>query len=497
MASPDLYSYEYPDPTQAGSSTWTADSNPHLEPEDQQTNTGPVIHQGFIQDDNYDLGPRHENRPISAARNRRHIQPTQHSRPSDNISNGEGRFDSEEDEEQYLRHRALSDDSLVDEDYEFSDRSADEEVDGAEETEDDSENSNNEEESGHYALEAEVANLKQSFQRPEEEEDINKGLPKHRRGRPGRRGPREAAKLSQETRALLGEANSAFIAGRYEEAEELANDILVKNNEIYAAYMLLSEIQLARDDTTASLVTMITAAHLRPREPALWHTIASRCLQRTGRSRRIWINQAIYCLNQVLRLDNRDFSTRMERAALYHELGQTKKIAREYDFMLKSLPHDLAILRAFGEICLERKEFERGKKYYQAAFEHYKARAPDDESETISWVDINIYSQLIAGIDGCAEAIFQLKSLSRGLLRRGEETYWDDIQEDDCEWDAEDRPRRVEVPGYDPERFHLESYGLGMPLELRMKLGVFRLQQGQQYSMEALVSHLSNRKDNG
>ena len=178
----------------------------------------------------------------------------------------------------------------------------------------------------------------------------------------------------------------------------------------------------------------------------------------------------------------------MERAALYQELGQTSKLFREYDFMLKSMPYDLALLRAFGDLCLERKEFERGKRLYQAAFEHYTETTPDDESEAISWVDINIFSQLIAGSDGYAEAILSLKALSRNLLQRGEETYWDDVQEDDREWDAEDQPRRVEMPAFDPGRFQPETYGPGMPLELRMKLGVFRLQQGQQYSMEALVS---------
>ena len=280
MAPPDLSSYEYPDPTQVSSYTWTADSNPYLGVDDQQ-----------IEDSTYDLGPAHAAQPLSTPRRRQ--QHVQHSRAPEDIGKEERHFDFDEDEERYLRQRALSDDSVIDEDYELSDESANEELDGAEETEYDSGNSNNDEEIGHYALEAEVANLRQSFQRPEEEEDINKGLPKHRRGRRGPRGPRKAAQPSQEIRVLLGEANSAFIAGQYEKAEEAANGILLKNNEIYAAYMLLSEIQLARGDTTASLVTMITAAHLRPREPALWHTIASRCLQQSGQSRRVWVNQAI------------------------------------------------------------------------------------------------------------------------------------------------------------------------------------------------------------
>ncbi len=43
------------------------------------------------------------------------------------------------------------------------------------------------------------------------------------------------------------------------------------------------------------------------------------------------------------------------------------------------------------------------------------------------------------------EGAYELKRISRWLLGRPDETYWDDWPDDDREWDATD-DRRVEVP---------------------------------------------------
>jgi general transcription factor 3C polypeptide 3 (transcription factor C subunit 4) len=44
------------------------------------------------------------------------------------------------------------------------------------------------------------------------------------------------------------------------------------------------------------------------------------------------------------------------------------------------------------------------------------------------------------------------------------------------------------VEEYQPGRYPIETYGEGLPIELRQKIGLVRLGMGSQYHAEALVS---------
>jgi len=72
-------------------------------------------------------------------------------------------------------------------------------------------------------------------------------------------------------------------------------------------------------------------------------------------------------------------------------------------------------------------------------------------------------------------------------LGRGRETHWDDIVEDDREWDSKDIPRRSQVQHFSPGQYGSMTYGDGLPLEIRIKLGIYRLRLGN-HVKEALVS---------
>jgi general transcription factor 3C polypeptide 3 (transcription factor C subunit 4) len=81
----------------------------------------------------------------------------------------------------------------------------------------------------------------------------------------------------------------------------------------------------------------------------------------------------------------------------------------------------------------------------------------------------------------------KLKHVSRWLLGRVEETFWDLYNEDDREFDLEDG-RRLEIQEYIPGKYNPATYGERLPLELRVKLGIFRLRLGDEEYEEAMVS---------
>ncbi len=60
--------------------------------------------------------------------------------------------------------------------------------------------------------------------------------------------------------------------------------------------------------------------------------------------------------------------------------------------------------------------------------------------------------------------------------------------EDDREWDLDNLPRRAEYPEFTPNQYEVKSYGAGLPLDLRIKLGILRLNLSSDHVDEALVS---------
>ena len=317
-----------------------------------------------------------------------------------------------------------------------------------------------------------------------------------RRGRKGglgrggkgiKRGPRKAIEPTEEFKALHSQATMAFIDQKYEEAEQLTLQAILINPEMYSAHNLLSQIHTARGDADKALSAAWAAAHTKHRDPEIWSRTASLILERNSGDRNSTIRGAIYCINRIINLDKHNIEARYQRATLYHELGHRGKAAIEYEELIKQLPHDLTVLRHLAEIYIELEKPERALGHYMTAIVHLRTICPN-EASNFTWSDINIVTELYGFQEQYEEGIIQLKSLSRWMLGRCKDTYWEVFNQDDREWDLEDAPRRIDVAEFEPGKYDSNSYGGGLPLELRIKLGIFRLRAPKHNLEEAIVS---------
>ncbi|KAJ5543507.1 Tetratricopeptide-like helical [Penicillium sp. DV-2018c] len=305
-----------------------------------------------------------------------------------------------------------------------------------------------------------------------------------RGGKGIKRGPRKPIEPSPEFKLLHSEATSAFIDGDYDRAITLVMQAIQINPEIFAAHSLLSEIFLAKGEDDKALAALFNGAHTRPKDPGVWIKVARLILDRAGANRQSALHDIAYCYTRILDVEPKNHNVRFQRAAVFRELGQNGRAGAEYERLLRECPHSARALRHIAETCIDTGEVQKAADYYAESIGHYLKLDPDETEFT--WSDLNIYVELFGYLDEPEEGLIALKTLARWLVRRANDTTWDACEDDDREWDADDSPRRIKTDGFVPGQWPQETYGLGLPLELRIKMGIFRLKMGDRHYSEAL-----------
>ncbi|KAL8747000.1 MAG: hypothetical protein Q9184_007665 [Pyrenodesmia sp. 2 TL-2023] len=300
-----------------------------------------------------------------------------------------------------------------------------------------------------------------------------------------KRGHRKPLEPSDEFKALHTQAVDAFVDSAFDTAEQLTLQAILVNPEMYAAHSLLSEIHTAKGDDDKALTALFNGAHTRPRHVGGWMALAEKLLERPHSEGDSALTDALYCYSRVMQVEPHNHQARHQRAELNRRLGYNGRAAAEYEALLRIYPHDLVILRSLAEIYTELDNPHRAMEHYNASIRFYQSQEPE-QPKTFTWSDVNIYVELFANQQKYDEGLLALKSLSRWLLGRRCDTLWDAFDHDDREFDLDDHPRRILVQGFQPGSYDALTYGKGMPIELHVKLGLYRLKSVERRVDEAL-----------
>ena len=305
------------------------------------------------------------------------------------------------------------------------------------------------------------------------------------RGNWGRGRKKARVEPNEEFGEVYNEALSAFIDEDYEAALDLCSEAIAVNPEVWTAHALLAQILEAQGEEEKSIQALYNGCFAAKTTEA-WLTTAEAYMHTKSVDRAYALQQALSCYTEALRSNREVVELNFKRALIHRELRANGRALGVLNQILEKQPHNPSVLRLIAEICIDSNEIEPAKKHYEAFLEHSKGPL-DPGDDRFDWSDANVYVELFAHDDDYTAAISKLKSIGRWLLGRGDETYWDDVVDDDREWDAHDGPRRITVPQYRPNVYAAECYGDGMPLELRVKLGIYRLRQGPDFKAEALL----------
>ncbi|QUC22196.1 uncharacterized protein UV8b_06437 [Ustilaginoidea virens] len=319
--------------------------------------------------------------------------------------------------------------------------------------------------------------------------DAPQGRRSAARGR-GARGPRKAAKPRGDITARLSKVNQAFLSGNYDQAIDIAFEVIRINAETHQAWTALSAIFSERGELDRALSAMVYAAHLRPKDVSGWLRCASFALDSMNDADSSNLNTARLCFSAALRADRTNIEARIGKADVCHRQGHLLAAIAEYKFIVKQRPYDLEIIRRLAEASIDSRNAASAIlpaiSAYKRCFAHIIAGESEQEKDYL-WHDVGIYVELLAMVESYAEAIYELKRISRWLSGRLNETFWDDWQMDDRELDISDA-RRLSVTDYIALGETVQQPRRTLPLDLRARLAIYRLKLGD--TQEAL-NHLS------
>ncbi|QIX00987.1 hypothetical protein AMS68_006504 [Peltaster fructicola] len=301
-------------------------------------------------------------------------------------------------------------------------------------------------------------------------------------------------------------ATRAFVEGQLDEALEAAREAVQANPEIFAAHSLLAEILLAKGQKQDSLAAQLSGA-VTARDANNWIMVAQQTLDYAGDERTEEVlQQAIFCYTQAIDLEKREennFEARVSKMHLWMELGEFTKARRDCKQLVGLRPHDIELVRQMAELCAmtgDNYETSMARKSYEFALEEAYATVYNlsDDELGVAWSHLNIYLELVDRTAVPADTIFITKRHARKFLGRADENFWDNYQNDDRELDTE-HTRRYDVIEYQQGRASRDraKYGDGLPLEIRIKLGLFRLKMDKAQRAEAMLhfEHLKQYKD--
>jgi general transcription factor 3C polypeptide 3 (transcription factor C subunit 4) len=321
------------------------------------------------------------------------------------------------------------------------------------------------------------------------------------RGRPkgARHGPRKVADPGEEFKELQRQANARFIAQDYHAALEYAQRAIQLNPEIFDAHNISSEIYAAMGEEVKSIDSLIIGAPTK-RDPGLWHFIIERVNRLDVEKYPEYTEEAktaltLRCLQQIVLLDTENYEARSQILEIEASLGHVSKCVKLGRKMLKLRKEKeneapdievLKIMAMMGTSSKRQTKLHLAKLLdsFDDAIEYFTKKKPDDSD--LDWEMINIYLDLLDRNGLYEYALLRLKALARWKQGRAKETYWDD-QEDDREYDIEDEPRRAAVSQF-KRKAQSARFGQTLPLEIRVKLGIFRLRKSSDDFREAMVS---------
>ncbi|KAJ4480918.1 hypothetical protein J3R30DRAFT_3462311 [Lentinula aciculospora] len=276
------------------------------------------------------------------------------------------------------------------------------------------------------------------------------GVGKRRKGKSRGYGPT----LSQQVRSMIGDGNQAFVDNDLPEAIRIMQEVIRVEPRAASAWSVLAQCYEDMQQKDRALQLRIMAAHLN-HDAEEWDRLA-----RESRNLGFY-QQALYCYRKIYSLDPSNVDALWDRATLAKEIGELRIARQSFLSILKRFPHDLTVLAEIRPILVELGDLNTCTALFQSAFDYHQhcfpsgsgpISGPPETGTTsaivpgggFSLLNLLVLADLYNTLGEYDNAVQVIKTGSRWLQGRGDQIYWDQL-EDDREFDPEGFNRATPV----------------------------------------------------
>lgn len=282
-----------------------------------------------------------------------------------------------------------------------------------------------------------------------------------------------------EVRDHMSRANEAFVDGDLSTAWYHYSEIIKIDPKSYIAYRNLGDICQRRGQLNKCCLYWLLAAECGEADDQFWGMVAELSAE-LGH-----ITQAIHCYTKAIaKLDGKSGQFIFERSMLYKQTKQYGRALEGFQRLHRMYPTDSSVVKNLASVYVEQKRLNDAINLYVRVLEANRNPQPNVEYPKFNWSELNIISELFMSQHSWRPAIKIIKLVARWKQAREDETWWDD-QDDDAEF--EDHRRRKTL--YARKSAHAELYmarEISLPIDIRFKLGCFRLELDQK---DEAISH--------
>lgn len=291
-----------------------------------------------------------------------------------------------------------------------------------------------------------------------------------------RQAMRAAAKeMDPEAASYFTQANQLFVENKLDEAMHYYQQVVKIEPKQAKAYKTMGEICQQKGQMSKCCSYWFMAAELSLWDLELWDTVAELSAE-LG-----FVDQAIFCYTHLInyKSGNRGPDPRfiMERSMLYKQKGQYGRALEGLQRMHQLLPTDASIIKDLAAVYVEQRRVTDAVNLYMRVLDvNMKSDEPPVLEPQFGWSELNILCELFLIQHSWRMGLKIIKTVARWLSNRQDETWWDD-QDDDSEFDS--RRRQVIHKKRPTDYQNFMNRDSSMPIDLRFKLGTFRLELGQ------------------
>jgi general transcription factor 3C polypeptide 3 (transcription factor C subunit 4) len=298
---------------------------------------------------------------------------------------------------------------------------------------------------------------------------------KKNKGRTG--GERE---LRPEVQNLINEASHAYSNKQHEIAIKLAEEAISVDKNARLAYTLLGTIYEDMHDMPRSLAAKVAACHLNKKSYDDWMEVG-----RISEELNL-VEQAVAFYGQAAKLRPLNYEIRIHRGRLLMQQERYTRVIEVLNKVRSQLFESIKENEVKSAVLLDIASALEKLGRREEAIDMYEEilnkciESPKDAVMVFNFQDLNTLVELYHHQKLYTKAIKTIKKISRWILGREDETWWDDFK-DDSEFDERRRKNRRFQKSL--HRGNDQSYNL--PIDLRVWLLLCRLESGRDFD-EAL-----------